>query len=169
MLAANPYVKKQTEADTCSTFCLTGRGEFMRISFIIFVLSFVFITCHKNNLAPSGILSVNTDSTLYSMNSRVKISILNNADYIAHFPSCCSNIAFYLDKYDSASWHEYRGYGIPCLLMCPSIDLTIPSSKQKYDSIYIADQGTFRLRMPFGRSIENTMAEEIISNTFMIQ
>jgi hypothetical protein len=141
----------------------------MRISCIIFALSFVSITCHKNNIEPSGTLSVTTDNTLYAVNSRVKISILNNADYTVHFPSCCSNIAFYLDKYDSSNWHEFRGYGIPCLMMCPSFDITIPSSKQKLDSIYIDDQGIFRLRIPFGRSIENTMAEEILSNTFMVQ
>ena len=142
----------------------------MRLLLVFFALSFTTICCHKNNnIEPSETLSVNTENDLYTINSFVRISVLNNADFTAHLPSCCSGIAFYLDKYNSSNWHEHLGHGIPCLMMCPSIDIAVPNSKQRVDSFYITEQGTFRIRLPFGRSNENPMAEEILSNTFVVQ
>jgi hypothetical protein len=141
----------------------------MRILSIFLLVCVTFSGCVDEGNEPPGQLTARTDKATYINGEFVRISVANATDFSAYVPSCCNTLAFYIDRFEDGSWRESGGYGIPCLFMCPGIQIVLMSGNAKTEVWLPADRGTYRLRVPYGRSIEHQMTEEVISNTFVIE
>lgn len=74
-------------------------------------------------------LLVQTNKSNYSNGEIINFTINNFNSSTAHLASCCTSVAFYIDKNENNNWIEYNNFGLPCLALCPGIDLTIGFSE----------------------------------------
>jgi len=141
----------------------------MRILSILCMVCVSFSGCTDEGKEPPGQLSAQTDKTTYTSGELIHVSVTNTADFSAYVPSCCNTLAFYIERSDNGTWRDFLGYGIPCLRMCPGIQTILTPGNSKAEDFSLTDHGTYRLRIPFGRSVETQMAQEIVTNTFVIE
>lgn len=114
-------------------------------------------------------LLVQTNKSNYSNGEIINFTINNFNSSTAHLASCCTSVAFYIDKNENNNWIEHSSFGLPCLSLCPGIDLTVNFTESLIGSIVISENGKFRIRIPYSFNQAGDWSNEIISNSFIIE
>ena len=133
------------------------------------VLIFSIYSCSSDPNDTKEKLTAQTDKSSYAINDTISLTIKNYNSITAHLASCCTSVAFYIDKNVNGVWSEHSNFGLPCLALCPGIDLTIIHLETKVNSVFITESGTFRLRIPYSFNQGVNWTNEIVSNTFTIE
>ena len=134
---------------------------------LVFILSFYGCSEDPNNVEQK--LLVQTNKSNYSNGEIVNFTINNFNSSTVHLASCCTSVAFYIDKNENENWVEYSNFGLPCLALCPGIDLTIDHLETIADSITFSENGTFRIRIPYSFNQAGNWSSEILSNSFIVE
>ncbi len=137
--------------------------------FIPLVLIFSVYSCSSDPNDTKQKLTAQTNKSSYANNDTIRFAVKNYNSITAHLASCCTSVAFYIDKNDNGVWSEHSNFGLPCLALCPGIDLTIGYLYIKVNSVFINERGTFRLRIPYSFNQGVNWTDEIVSNTFTIE
>ena len=133
------------------------------------VLIFSIYSCSSDPNDTKQKLTAQTNKSGYLNSETVSLTINNYNSITAHLASCCTSVAFYIDKNENGVWGEHSNFGLPCLALCPGIDLTIIHLETKVNSVFITESGTFRLRIPYSFNQGVNWTNEIVSNTFTIE
>ena len=141
----------------------------MRTVVIAFVICAVVSSCHDSGTVPEGGLTGRTDKFAYIANEGITFVVSNNGSDAAYLSSCCSGLAFYVDRFENGSWRQFEGHGIPCLAMCPIGVVFLPTEQQYIDSLSLQQRGVYRLRISFRSPIGNGMDKELTTNQFIVQ
>ena len=136
---------------------------------ILLVLIFSIYSCSSDPNDTKQKLTVKTNKSSYVNNDTVSFSVKNYNSITAHLASCCTSVAFYIDKKENGVWSEHSNFGLPCLALCPGIDLTISYLETKVNSVFLNESGTFRFRIPYSFDQGQNWTNEMVSNTFTIQ
>lgn len=137
------------------------------ILLIVLIISIDGCSEDPNNVREK--LIVQTNKSNYLNSEVINFTINNFNASTAHLASCCTSVAFYIDKNENENWIEHSNFGLPCLALCPGIDLTISFTESLTDSIIINENGKFRIRIPYTFDNNQTWTDEIVSNSFIIQ
>ena len=137
----------------------------------IFLIVAIVITlgCSEDPNDQQQKLIVKTDKNNYSINEIIIFSINNSSSTTAHLASCCTSVAFYIDRNENNNWVEHSNFGLPCLALCPGIDLALNYFEILTDSISLDESGTFRIRIPYTFNPDQNWTSEILSNSFTIE
>lgn len=133
------------------------------------VLIFSIYSCSSDPNDSKQKLTAQTNKSSYANNDTISIMIKNYNSITAHLASCCTSVAYYLDKNENGVWNEHSNFGLPCETLCPGIDLTISYLEVRVDNVFINESGTFRLRIPYSYNQGQNWTDEIVSNTFTIR
>lgn len=139
----------------------------MKTLFFFIVITLFVYSCSVDPNSTNAGLTLKTNKTSYTYNETIKFIINNCNSTIAHLASCCSSVAFYIDKNDNGNWVEYSNFGMPCLALCPGIDLSVSYMETIVDSTAINNGGTFQIRALYNLGENHTY--ELISNSFTIE
>jgi hypothetical protein len=137
------------------------------ILLLVFMISINSCSEDPNNVREKLILQ--TSKTNYLNSETINFTIKNFNASTAHLASCCTSVAFYIDKNENENWIEHSNVGMPCLALCPGIDLTISYTESLTDSIVIDESGKFRIRIPYTFDPNQSWTGEIVSNSFIIE
>jgi len=137
---------------------------------LLFAAIAVLESCEHMGNEPEQTLSAFTDKATYTTEEYITITVTNNGDFVAHLASCCASLSYYIDKHENGTWRLFSNQGVPCPpgLACPSRDLVVARAEHQVGSALLSERGTFRIRVPYGRSNEY-LAAEVVSNTFVVQ
>ena len=97
------------------------------------------------------------------------MGIENDGSTAPVLASCCTNVAFYVDSWETNRWQETEARGLPCPMLCPGIEFVLKPGRTLRDSLSMNRPGVFRLRIPFSERGEGDFAREIVSNTFTVR
>jgi len=134
---------------------------------IVFILG--IYSCSEDSNDINQKLSAQTNKFNYINGETISFNINNFNSTTAHLASCCTSVAFYIDKNKNESWTEQSNYGLPCLALCPGIDLRINYLGTLSDSIVINESGKFRIRIPYTFNSDQKWTNEVVSNSFTIE
>jgi hypothetical protein len=134
---------------------------------LVFILS--IYGCSEDPNDSKQKLAVQTNKTNYLNGETINFTINNFNSSTAHLASCCTSVAFYIDKNENENWVEHSNFGLPCLALCPGIDLTIDHLETLADSITFSENGTFRIRIPYSFNQTGNLNSEILSNSFIVE
>jgi hypothetical protein len=137
------------------------------ILLILFIISINSCSEDPNNVREK--LIVQTHKSNYLNSETINFTIKNFNPSTGHLASCCTSVAFYIDKNENENWIEHSNFGLPCLALCPGIDLTISFTESLTDSTIINESGKFRIRVPYTFDNNQNWTDEIVSNSFIIQ
>ncbi|MEO8233633.1 MAG: hypothetical protein ABI638_15240 [Ignavibacteriota bacterium] len=140
------------------------KPQFFLIIFVLFVYS-----CSEEANENDQKLKVQTNKSSYQNNESIRFTINNSNSSTAHLASCCTSVAFYIDKSENGNWAEHSNFGLPCLAQCPGIDLTISYMETLTDSLSLNENGTYRIRIPYSFNSNDVFEDELISNSFSVQ
>lgn len=140
------------------------KPQFFLIIFILFIYN-----CSEDPNENNQKLKVQTNKLSYQSNDSISFTINNSNSSTAHLASCCTRLAFYIDKNESENWIEHSSFGLPCLAQCPGIDLTISYMENLTDSFSLNEIGTYRIRIPYSFNSNDIFENELISNSFTVQ
>lgn len=141
----------------------------MKRLFFIVVSILIILGCSEDPNDQQQKLIVKTDKNNYSINETIHFSINSFSSTTAHLARCCTSVAFYIDKNENNNWVEHSNHGLPCLALCPGIDLTINYLEILSDSISLDESGIFRIRIPYTFNPDQNWTSEIVSNSFTIE
>ncbi len=141
----------------------------MKRIILLIVLSIIMNSCSEDPNNVQEKLFVQTNKSNYLNSETINFTLNNFNPLTAHLASCCTSVAFYIDKNENENWIEYSNFGLPCLALCPGIDLTISFKESLTDSIIIDESGKFRIRIPYTFNHNQNWSGEIVSNSFIIQ
>jgi hypothetical protein len=136
---------------------------------ILLVLIFNIYSCSSDPNDTKQKLTVQTGKSSYANNDTIRFTVKNYNSVTAHLASCCTSIAYYIDKNENGVWVEHSNLGLPCLALCPGIDLTISYLEVRGDDVFLHESGTFRLRIPYSFNQGQNWTDEIVSNAFTIE
>ena len=97
------------------------------------------------------------------------MSFSNPSGQTIYVPTCCSDVQFYVDRFENGRWvvHIDRG---PCdELMCPSRLVFVERQRLYIDSLRVNERGTYRLRLPYLVKDNGSETQELVSRPFFIQ
>ncbi|HMN23979.1 MAG: hypothetical protein IT276_10060 [Ignavibacteriaceae bacterium] len=140
------------------------KPQFFLIIFVLFIYS-----CSEDPNENNQKLKVQTNKSSYQSNDSISFIINNSNSSTAHLASCCTSLAFYIDKNENGNWLEHSNFGLPCLAMCPGIDLTIRYMETITNSLSLNENGTYRIRIPYSFNSNYVFENELISNSFTVQ
>lgn len=140
----------------------------MRKLFFLIVLMFSLIDCSEDQNENQQ-LTAKINKSNYANGEIIRFTLKNNNSLTAHLASCCTSVAFYIDKNENGNWSEHSNFGLPCLALCPGIDLQIGYLETIADSFNLAETGTFRIRIPYTFNSDQNWNSEIVSNSFIIE
>jgi hypothetical protein len=133
------------------------------------ILPLLFFSCNDGGIAPApGNLTAVTEQPGYYAGETIRVSFRNSGERTFQLESCCSSFACYIDVSVPGGWKEYEARGIPCLLLCPGIQLLVKPNETTIDSLSINEAGAYRLRIPY-TSPDKNETMEVTTNTFTIQ
>jgi hypothetical protein len=115
------------------------------------------------------VLSATVDSSSYRVNSSILLQIRNGGALGVDLESCCTSLAYYIDRDVGGRWQLEEARGIPCLLLCPSILLSIDPGGTYQTRLTLATPGQYRVRIPYRLMGQAEIAGEILSGTFVVQ
>jgi len=133
------------------------------------VLILSIYSCSEDSNDTSQKLAVQSNKSDYNNGETISFSINNYNSITAHLASCCTSVAFYIDKNENEIWTEHSNQGLPCLALCPGIDLKITYRETLSDSVVINESGKFRIRIPYTFNSDQKWTNEIVSNSFTIE
>lgn len=136
---------------------------------ITIVMLFNVISCSSDPNDTKQKLTAETNKSIYLNNDTISFTIKNYNSITAHLASCCTSVAFYIDKSENGIWSEHSNFGLPCLALCPGIDLQISYLESIVNSFTLAETGTFRIRIPYTLNSDQNWNSEIVSNSFIIE
>lgn len=140
------------------------------IRFILFAVLIISLnSCSEDPNDAQEKLLVQTNKSSYTNGETISFKINNFNTSTAHLASCCTSVAFYIDKNENENWIEHSNFGLPCLALCPGVDLTVNFTESLIDSIVISENGKFRIRIPYTFNVNGSWTGEIVSNSFIIQ
>jgi hypothetical protein len=139
----------------------------MMLAFLIF--SAVRFDCSDLWFPPPPAVTARTDSALYGSGQKIALTVTNHGTASIYLPNCCSFLSCYIERLEKNNWQVYQARGIPCLMMCPSLLLILQTGQSRTDSLTIESPGTYRVRVLYGRSLDNMMAEEVLSTQFGVR
>lgn len=141
----------------------------MKPQFFLIIFVFFIYSCSEDQNENNQELKVQTNKSSYQSNESISITINNSNSSTAHLASCCTSVAFYIDKYENENWVEHSSFGLPCLAQCPGIDLTISYMETLTHSFSLNESGTYRIRIPYSFNSNNIFESELISNSFTVK
>ncbi len=141
----------------------------VEIYFLVIPIILLLTSCSEDPNDAGQNLIVQTNKTNYSNGEAINFTINNFNSSTAHLASCCTSVAFYIDKKENENWVEHSNFGLPCLALCPGIDLTIDHLETIADSITFSQNGTFRIRIPYSFNQAGNWNSEILSNSFIVE
>jgi hypothetical protein len=133
------------------------------------VLIFSIYSCSSDPNDTKQKLTAQTNKSSYTNNDTISFTVKNYNSVTAHLASCCTSVAFYIDKNENGVWSEHSNFGLPCDALCPGIDMTIGYLEVRVDNVFINESGTFRLRIPYSFNQGVNWTDEIVSNAFTIE
>lgn len=136
---------------------------------MIFPLFVLLLACQDSSNEVVFGLGASTSKDRFSLGDDIIIIISNDNAGPGWIRTCCSNLVYYVDRFESGSWDLYASHEIPCLRSCPEGYMSVTKS-QPYESIVgdeIKEEGTYRLR--FVSSSDELGVKELISNSFVVQ
>jgi len=136
---------------------------------LISVFIITLVSCSEDPNDAQEKLLVQTNKSSYINGETISLTINNFNTSTAHLASCCTSVAFYIDKNENENWVEHSNFGLPCLALCPGIDLTISFTESLTDSLVINENGKFRIRIPYTFDLNQNWTGEIVSNSFIIE
>lgn len=136
---------------------------------ITIVMLFNVYSCSSDPNDTKQKLTAETNKSIYLNNDTISFTIKNYNSITAHLASCCNSVAFYIDKNENGNWVEHTNFGLPCLSLCPGIDLQISYLESIVNSFTLAETGTFRIRIPYTLNSDQNWNSEIVSNSFIIE
>jgi len=138
--------------------------------FILFAVLIISLNgCSEDQNNAKEKLLAQTNKSNYTNGETISFTINNFNASTAHLASCCTSVAFYIDKNENENWIEHSNFGLPCLALCPGVDLTVNFTESLIDSIVISENGKFRIRIPYTFNVNESWTGEIVSNSFIIQ
>lgn len=87
---------------------------------LVFILSIYGCSEDPNDAGQN--LIVQTNKTNYLNGETINFTINNFNSSTAHLASCCTSVAFYIDKNENENWVEHSNFGLPCLALCPGVE-----------------------------------------------
>lgn len=141
----------------------------MKPQFFLIIFVFFIYSCSEDQNENIQKLKIQTNKTAYQSNETISFIINNSNSSTAHLASCCSSIALYIDKNETGTWVEHSNFGLPCLALCPGIDLTIGYMESLTNSFSLSESGTYRIRIPYSYNSNDIFEFELISNPFTVQ
>ena len=141
----------------------------MKPQFFLIIFVFFIYSCSEDQNENNQELNVQTNKSAYQSNETISLTINNSNSSTAHLASCCTSVAFYIDKNENGNWVGHSGFGLPCLALCPGIDLTISYMETLTNSFLLNESGTYRIRIPYSFNSNNVFEFELISNPFTVQ
>jgi len=133
------------------------------------ILIFSIYSCSSDINDPNQQLTAKTNKSNYVYDEIIGLTLNNYSSTTAHLASCCTSVAFYIDKNENGNWSEHSNFGLPCLALCPGIDLQIRYLESLVDSFSLAETGKFRIRIPYTFNSDQNWNSEIVSNSFIIE
>lgn len=133
------------------------------------VLIFSVYSCSSDPNDTNQQLTARTNKSNYVNGEIIGFRLNNYSSTTAHLASCCTSVAFYIDKNENGNWTENSNFGLPCLALCPGIDLQIRYLETIVDSFTVVETGTFRIRIPYTFNSDQNWNSEIVSNSFIIE
>jgi len=133
------------------------------------VLIFSIYSCSEDPNDSNKKFTAQTNKSNYINGEMISFTVKNLNSSTGHLASCCSSVAFYIDKNENGNWVEHTNFGLPCLALCPGIDLTLGYLETIADSITFGENGTFRIRIPYTFNTNQDWTSEIVSNSFIIE
>jgi len=109
------------------------------------------------------------DGAHFQIDNPIVLQIQNSGDSAVNLESCCSGLAYYLDHSSNGIWQLYQARGIPCLLTCPSILLSLLPGASYEVQLTIAEAGQYRLRIPYRIEGQGQIGGESLSNPFTVE
>ncbi|MBK7632233.1 MAG: hypothetical protein IPJ23_16305 [Ignavibacteriales bacterium] len=134
--------------------------------FFIVIPLFVYSCSEDPNNANTGI-TLKTNKTSYTNNEAITFTVINYNPTTAYLASCCTSVAYYIDKDENGNWVEYSNFGMPCLALCPGIDLSVSFMETIVDSVRVNESGKFRIRTFY--NLDDIQSNELLSSAFTIQ
>lgn len=133
------------------------------------ILIFSIYSCSSDINDTNQQLTAKTNKSNYVYDEIIGLTLNNYSSTTAHLASCCTSVAFYIDKNENGNWSEHSNFGLPCLALCPGIDLQIRYLESLVDSFSLAETGKFRIRIPYTFNSDQNWNSEIVSNSFIIE
>ena len=125
--------------------------------------------CHDKGSEPVLAPTVSTDKASYALDEHINYVVSNPSGQTIYVPTCCSDVQFYVDRFENGRWvvHIDRG---PCdELMCPSRLVFVERQRLYIDSLRVNERGTYRLRLPYLVKDNGSETQELVSRPFFIQ
>ncbi len=120
------------------------------------------------SLQNNGVTST-TDRSSYTLNQKITFLISNESNQTIFLPTCCVQLAYYIDRYQNGSWFQFDSVQIPCLRLCPSRDIIVSPNQAYADSIRLPQPGFYRFRYQYGLAPFTQTDREFTSNQFTVQ
>ncbi len=114
-------------------------------------------------------LTSTTDRSSYTPNQKITFLISNETNQTIFLPTCCVQLAYYIDRYQNGRWFQFDSVQIPCLRLCPSRDIIISPDQAYADSIRVPQPGFYRFRYQYGLAPFTQTDREFTSNQFTVQ
>jgi hypothetical protein len=135
----------------------------------ILALLLLLCACNDTGVAPAvQELTATTEYNSYTTGETIRVSFRSSGDRTFQIAACCYSFACIIDVNDAGVWKEYEARGLPCLSLCPGIQLLVKPDETRVDSLTVNDAGTYRLRIPYS-SPDKSPTVEVISNSFTVQ
>jgi hypothetical protein len=135
----------------------------------VIMLSLLALSCDETGTEQTGTLAAATDKTDYLVDETIRLEFRNGAGVDVLLASCCTDIAFYVDSWNNTAWHQVEARGLPCPMLCPSIEIVVASARTLPDSLSMQTEGTFRLRIPYAVRGHGSFDREVVTNSFTVR
>ena len=127
------------------------------------------ISCEDSSTPPNDGLTATTDRSTYLAGETITLGFRNHGSDVLQLASCCTNVALYIDSWENDTWKQVGARGLPCLMLCPSIELLVQPEQTRVDSLSLYDGGTYRLRIPFDERGQGGFERKVVTNSFAVR
>jgi len=135
----------------------------------VLILMMLVLSCDDGVVpGPPAELTAKSERSEYVAGETIRISFFNSGVRTFELASCCFTFAYYVDVLDSGTWKEQEARGLPCLLLCPGIQLLVAPQQTTIDSLTLNAPGVYRVRVPYS-SPDKSASQEVVTNLFSVQ
>ena len=144
-------------------------GTSMRAVVVGLIFSLTVGGCKDLATLQNNALTSTTDRNSYAINQKITFLISNGSKETIYLPTCCVQLAYYIDRYQNGAWSQFDSVQIPCWRLCPSADIILSPNQPYADSIRLSRPGFYRLRYEYGLGPFAQIDREFTSNQFTVQ
>jgi hypothetical protein len=141
----------------------------MRTPHLVVAMSLLVLSCEDSGTSPMDGPAAVTDRSDYLVGETIRLGFRNNGSDPLLLASCCTSVALYVDSWENGTWQQVEARGLPCFMLCPSIEFVVAPAHTFLDSLSIQNEGTFRLRIPFAERGQGSFKNEVVTNSFMVR